>query len=229
MPRSRPGSGHRITDGTGEAVAMSGIGPLEPGEGTLARDEPGPAGPPRTPWPYGPLARAYRRHRRAVLTAAALILLLSSGSYLYATRERPSPPAPSAPPYPSQVTDVSYLDAVATPPRDAGPRSFSFAVLVGVSSGPPVTVTRVSQPYAGLSVTSEPRPPFRTRAGTAQKVVITMHVRDCGKVPENVGLPFLDVTLRNTRAIQMHSFILGPRYARTLSGALRAACDNDSR
>ncbi|WP_344046745.1 Tat pathway signal sequence domain protein [Streptomyces thermoalcalitolerans] len=208
---------------------MSGIGPLEPGEGTHAWDAPGAAGPPRIPWAYGPLARAYRRHRRAVLTAATLILLLASGSYLYATRERPSPPAPSAPPYPSQVTDISYLDAVATPPRDAGPRSFSFAVLVGVRSGPPVTVTRVSQPYAGLSVTSEPRPPFRTKAGTAQKVVITMHIRECKKAPESAGLPFLDVTLRNARAIQVHSFILGPRYAQSLSEALRAACDNDSR
>ncbi|PZG83975.1 hypothetical protein C1I97_34360, partial [Streptomyces sp. NTH33] len=128
-----------------------------------------------------------------------------------------------------RVTDISYLDAVATPPRDAGPRNFSFAVLVGVQSGPPVTVTRVDQPYAGLSVTSEPRPPFRTKAGTAQNVVITMHIRECGKVPESAGLPFLDVTLRNARAIQTHSFILGPRYAQALSQALQVACGNDFR
>jgi hypothetical protein len=212
---------------------VSGVGPLEPGEGTRAWDAPGPDDPPRTTPAYGPLGGLYQRHRRAVLTTAALILLLAGGSCLYATHERTPPPAPSPapslPPYPSQVTDISYLDAVATPPRDAGTRTFSFAVLVSVRSGPPVTVTRIDQPYAGLSVTSEPRPPFRTKAGSAQKIVITMHIQECGKVPENAGLPFLDVTLRNMRAIQAHSFILGSRYAQTLSQALQVACGNDFR
>lgn len=215
---------------------MSGIGPLEPGEGTRAwdatgpdTDPAGPDGPPRTESAYGPFARLHERHRRAVLVALALILLLAGGSYLHATRRHAPPPAPSLPPYPSQVTDISYLEAVATPSRDAGTRSFSFAVLVGVRSGPPVTVTRIDQPYAGLSVTSEPRPPFRAKAGTAQNVVITMHIKECEKAPESAGLPFLDVTLRNTRAIQTHSFILGPRYAQTLSQALQVACGNDFR
>ncbi|WP_073952486.1 Tat pathway signal sequence domain protein [Streptomyces kebangsaanensis] len=212
---------------------MSGIGPLEPGEGTHAWDTPGPdthpEGPLRTRPAHGPIARFHERHRRASLAALALILLLAGGSYLYATRRHTPPPAPSLPPYPSQVTDISYLDAVATPPRDAGTRSFSFAVLVGVRSGPPVTVTRIAQPYAGLSVTSEPRPPFRTKAGTAHNVAITMHIKECGKVPASAGLPFLDVTLRNARAIQVHSFILGPRYAQALSQALQVACGNDFR
>jgi hypothetical protein len=47
-------------------------------------------------------------------------------------------------------------------------------------------------------------------------------------VPEEAGLPFLDVTLRNTRAMQVQSFILGPRYAQALSSAVRVACDDDS-
>jgi hypothetical protein len=55
-----------------------------------------------------------------------------------------------------------------------------------------------------------------------------MRVTDCGKAPENPGLPFLDVTLRNTRAIEAHSFILGEHYARDLSDALQVACSNDS-
>ncbi|MER6977540.1 hypothetical protein ABT317_11095, partial [Streptomyces carpinensis] len=132
------------------------------------------------------------------------------------------------PPFPAQVVDVSYLDPAVTP-AGAPPGSFSFAVLVSVDSGPPVTVTRISQPYAGLSVTSEPRPPFRTEAGSARKIVVTMHVTECGIVPENAGLPFLDVTLRNVRAMQVQSFILGPRYAQALTEGLRGACGNDSR
>ncbi|MEU6808471.1 hypothetical protein ABZ920_05575 [Streptomyces sp. NPDC046831] len=95
---------------------------------------------------------------------------------------------------------------------------------VEVGSGPPVETIRVSQPYAGLAVTPSPATPFRTKARAPRKVTITMHVTECGKVPENAGLPFLDVTLRNTRAMQAQSFILGPRYAAALSEALRAVC-----
>jgi hypothetical protein len=79
-----------------------------------------------------------------------------------------------------------------------------------------------------MSVTSTPRVPFTTTAGTSRKVVITMHVSQCRKVPWNAGLPFLDVTLRNTRAIEVHSFILGQRYAQHLSEALQVACSNGS-
>ncbi|MFI1163728.1 Tat pathway signal sequence domain protein [Streptomyces sp. NPDC020801] len=205
---------------------MSGVGPVEPGEGTRAWDTPDPAEP-LLPGPRpGRLARLYDRHRRAALITAAATLLLAGGGYLYATRQHQPPPP--APPFPSQAVDVTYLDP-ATTPRHAAPRSFSLAVLVSVQTGPPVTVTRISQPYAGLTLTSAPPAPFRTAAGSARKIVITMHVTECGKVPENAGLPFLDVTLRNARAIEVHSFILGTRYAHALSDALQVACGNSFR
>ncbi|MFF5493063.1 Tat pathway signal sequence domain protein [Streptomyces aquilus] len=204
---------------------MSGVGPVEPGEGTHAlesRDGPDAAAPPR---PRGRVGEWYARHRRATLATATATALLVGGACLYATR--PQPPAPPDPPYPSQVTDVHYLSGEATP-AGAGPHSFSFGVELSVLAGPPVTVTRVSQPFAGMSVTSMPKVPFRTSAGTSRKVVITMHVSQCRKVPWNAGLPFLDVTLRNTRAIEVHSFILGQRYAQHLSEALQVACSNGS-
>lgn len=125
------------------------------------------------------------------------------------------------------MVDVSYLGEVLVPPGTR-PRTFAFEVLLGVESGPPVTVTRVTQPYAGISLTSAPRAPFRTKAGSAHKVVITLRVTECGKAPKDAGLPFIDVTLRNARAIQVHSFILGTRYAHDLSEALQVACSNDS-
>ncbi|WP_225822520.1 Tat pathway signal sequence domain protein [Streptomyces naphthomycinicus] len=219
---------------------MTGIGPLEPGEGTRAWDGPRaegrrPAeGAPATPAArytrdalYAAYAR-YARHRWIAFTLLAAIALLAGGGYLAATRPQQRPhsahsPAPA--PYPVQVVDVTYLDGRTTP-AGAPPRSFSFAVLLSVTSGPPVTVTRVAQPYAGLSLTTEPSVPFQTKAGSARKVTITMHVTKCGKAPRNASLPFLDVTLRNTRAIQTQSFIPGPRYAEDLSGALEVACSN---
>ncbi|MGW1796346.1 Tat pathway signal sequence domain protein [Streptomyces sp. NPDC001984] len=213
---------------------MSGVGPVEPGEGTRAwdthdghgtygahdADGSRPHGPPRAH-----LAALYARHPRATLALVTTAALLAGGGYLYATRPQQPPPPP--PPYPAQVVEMAYLDAESTP-AGAPPRSFSFAVRMTVESGPPVTVTRVTQPYAGLALVSAPRTPFRTRAGFPREVTITMHVTDCGKVPKDAGLPFLEVTLRNTRAIQAQSFILGPRYARHLSRAVQVACSNDS-
>ncbi|WP_331462022.1 hypothetical protein [Streptomyces sp. KMM 9044] len=112
-------------------------------------------------------------------------------------------------------------------PQATGPetdkRNFTFAIELAVESDPPVTVTRISQPYAGLSATSSPRTPFRTKAGSPRKVAVTLRITECGGLPGNAGLPFLDVTLRNARAIQTHSFILGPRYAQDLSLALQVA------
>ncbi|MGW4545752.1 Tat pathway signal sequence domain protein [Streptomyces violaceorubidus] len=198
---------------------MSGIGPVEPGEDTRVRDTP----PPR---PRGRLALRYERHRRTVLASGAVLVVLAGGGYLYASRSQPRPAPP--PPYPSQAIDLVYVTpATGSPATAAG--VFSFTVLLSVRSGPPVTVTRLTQPYDGLSMTSSPAAPFQTKSHSARKIVVTLRVTECEKAPRNPGLPFLDVTLRNTRAIEAHSFILGARYAQDLSQALEVACGNDSR
>ncbi|MEU6099660.1 Tat pathway signal sequence domain protein [Streptomyces flaveolus] len=205
---------------------MSGTGPVEPGEGTHAREA--PQHPRRPARPRGRLGRGYARHRRAVHAAVAGLVVLAGGGYLYAGRPQERPALPPPPPLPSQVVELVYLDPVAGP-GNAPASGFSFAVLLSVRSGPAVTVTRVSQPYAGLSATSTPAAPFQTKPHSARKIIVTLRVTECEKAPRNPGLPFLDVTLRNTRAIEDHSFILGTRYAQHLSEALQVACGNDSR
>ncbi|MEU5222973.1 Tat pathway signal sequence domain protein [Streptomyces toyocaensis] len=199
---------------------MSGVGPVEPGEGTYVQDAP-PAPLAQQGFPAG----RFERHRRVVLGTMLTSAVLAGSGYLYVTRPRPEPPP--APPYPSQVTGIEYLRPGPTSSNTAS-RGFTFEVAVSTESGPPVTVTRISQPYAGLSVTSSPRTPFRTKAGSPRKIMITLRVTECGNAPRNAGLPFLDVTLRNTRAMQVHSFILGPQYAQDLSRALQVACSNKS-
>ncbi|MFD5443529.1 Tat pathway signal sequence domain protein [Streptomyces tendae] len=198
---------------------MTGIGPVEPGEDTRVRDAP----PPR---PRGRLALRYERHRRTVLTSGAVLVALAGGGYLYANRSQPQPAPP--PPYPSQAVDLVYV-APTTGSPGATADAYSFTVLLSVRSGPPVTVTRLTQPYDGLSVTSSPAAPFQTKSHSARKIIVTLRVTECEKAPRNPGLPFLDVTLRNARAIEAHSFILGARYAQDLSRALEVACGNDSR
>lgn len=205
-------------------MELSGVGPVEPGEGTCAWDtveHPPASGHRQT---LERLAAVCARHRRAVLGAAGACVLLSGGGYLFATRPHSPPPDPA--PYPSQAIDIRYLGregSQADPPGG----SFTFAVRVTALSGPTITVMGISQPYAGLSLTSVPRPPFRTRTGFGHKIIVTMNVTECASTPRNAGLPFLDVTLRNTRAMEDHSYILGERYAHDFAEALRATCDND--
>ncbi|MFJ5259004.1 Tat pathway signal sequence domain protein [Streptomyces sp. NPDC088387] len=196
---------------------MSGVGPVEPGEGTHQWEAPPERGP-----AHGPAGRLRPRQRRRILAGAAATGLVIAAGYLYATRPEP-PPAPE-PPYPSQVVGLHYTGTHDTAAR-AG--SFVFSVDVTARSGPDVTVVRIGQPYAGLSLTSIPRAPFRTTTGIPRKITISMKVTDCGKVPRNVVLPFLDVTLRNARAIEAHSFILGEHYAQDLADALQVACGNE--
>ncbi len=200
-------------------AVVSGIGPVEPGEDTRVQEAP----PPRPP---GRLALIHGRHRRIVLAATAALAVLAGGGYLYASR--PQPPSAPPPPYPSQAIDLVYVAPVTGSPVTAAD-GFSFTVLLSVRSGPPVTVTRLTQPYDGLSVTSSPAAPFQTKSHSARKIIVTLRVTECEKAPRNPGLPFLDVTLRNARAIEAHSFILGTRYAQDLSRTLEVACSNDSR
>lgn len=114
-------------------MAVSGVGPVEPGEGTRAHDT---AEADSAPAPRRPRTRAGRwfdEHRRAALTAALALALVAVGGYVHLTR--PRNPPPPAPPYPSQVVDITYRDPVADP-KGKGPHSFSFAVDLSVDSGP---------------------------------------------------------------------------------------------
>ncbi|MER8014750.1 Tat pathway signal sequence domain protein [Streptomyces griseoluteus] len=188
---------------------MTGIGPLEPGEDTWAR-EPAEARPAPRPW-----------QRRTLLIPAIACAVVAAGATLWATRPPPAPPPEL--PFPAQTVTVTFLAG-----RTTAPPSLAFDVRLAMESGPPVTATRVSQPYAGMSAESEPRAPFRTASGSSRVITVTMRVTKCGRVPKNAALPFLEVTLRNARAIQTQSFILGPRYARYLSGALGEACDEST-
>ncbi|MEV6181843.1 Tat pathway signal sequence domain protein [Streptomyces sp. NPDC052016] len=203
---------------------MSGVGPVEPGEGTRAWKPPASDAPSLSRLLLKRAVSWSARHRRVALVTGSAAVLLAGAGYLHATRTPPPPSVP--PPFPSQVVAIAYLGAQA-PPAGAAGRSFRFGVEITTRAGPPVTVVRISQPYAGLSVSAAPAPPFRGSSGSAKTVVITMQVADCANAPRGVGLPFLDVTLRNTRAMEDHSFILGDRYAHDLSQALQVACSNE--
>lgn len=199
---------------------MSGVGPVEPGEGTRGLER-----PPARPRPLPPWAARAARHRRALVAAAAAIALAGAGGYLYAARPRPPAPVAAAePPAPSQVVSFAYGHPV--DPAEPG-SAFAFTVRVAASSGPPVTVERITQPSRALAVASRPRPPLVVAAGEARDLVVEIRAVDCVHVARNSGLPFLEVTLSNRRQKEEHGYILGDRYARDLSDALTRACPED--
>ncbi|MFI7317333.1 Tat pathway signal sequence domain protein [Streptomyces venezuelae] len=186
------------------------IGPVEPGEDTYGHET--------TP-PHSARPRTLR-FRRTTLAAATAAITGTAAIAYYVTRPEPPPPPP--PPWPSQSVSVTYEGDMSRP--RAGDRTFTFAVAFAQESGPPATVRRVTQPSAALSVSTAPLTPFELKSGSPRKLIITMHIRECGEVPRNAGLPFLEVTLRNVRAMEKQSYILGPEYANDLSAALTTAC-----
>ena len=151
----------------------------------------------RTPCrPVGPTARQ-RLRPAAILPASA----------------RPAPAAPVAADGSAARSDPSTKDP---PPRT------SRGVLVG-RAGP-------VRPAAGHTgrFTSRPtaagRVPVRVKPGQAAEARVRYVVTDCRAAPADTGFPFLDVTLRNTRAIREPGRIPGADHALDLSENLHAAC-----
>ncbi|MFD3522966.1 Tat pathway signal sequence domain protein [Streptomyces sp. NPDC058653] len=193
---------------------MSAIGPVEPGESTYHRpDDPFTGAPPARPH----LTLPPRHRRKAAFGAAAL---LTAGGCLYVLTA-PSPPPEPPPPWPSQVVGFAYRGAA---PKGEHAGAFTFGVSVTTEPGRRVTVDAITQPSAALAVSTEPPAPFTVPAGGSREVLVTVYVLDCAEVPRNAGLPFLDVTLRNERAIQKQSRILGGGYPEDLGTAIETTC-----
>ncbi|WP_405819345.1 Tat pathway signal sequence domain protein [Streptomyces sp. NBC_00838] len=194
---------------------MSGIGPVEAGEDTY----PHPEAPLTGAAPVRVRLTVPARHRRKAALAAAATL--TAGVCVYVLNAPEPPPAPP-PPWPSQVVGFHYAGASAGTGR---PGAFTFTVTLTTEPGRRVTIDAITQPSAALAVSTRPSAPFTVEPGGSREVLVTVYVLDCGEVPRNAGLPFLDVTLRNERAVQKQSRILGGGYPEDLGAAIEKACD----
>ncbi|MGW2555815.1 hypothetical protein [Streptomyces sp. NPDC001635] len=199
---------------------MSGIGPVEPvepAESERGHDVVGSDAPRLSDrW-----NRLSSRTRTAALGAAALGV---TAALLFL----PAPPSaaprkPDLPPWPANVTSFSYA-GVARRATPASPVA-TFRFDISVRSGPPVTVSAIKAGFTGLHARTAPNSSITVRAGTTGRIALEISVSGCSGLPLNPDLPFLDVTLRNKRAIQDHSFIFDGTYARDLSELLHTACD----
>ncbi|MBB6416921.1 hypothetical protein [Streptomyces sp. AK010] len=134
----------------------------------------------------------------------------------------PYDPAAAPTPWPATVTAWHHLGRAGS--LNSPGRTGRFRIAVAAEHGPAVTLRVAGTSYPGLTARAVPGPAFTVPAGTPRGITVEITVSDCSALSAEVDHPFLDVTLRNTRAIQRHSFIFGRAYARDLSGLFRAAC-----
>ncbi|MDX3450489.1 hypothetical protein PV396_00775 [Streptomyces sp. ME02-8801-2C] len=200
---------------------MTGIGPVEPVNSSDAQEtyEVIGADTPRLTdrWQAAP-----PRVRRAVVGTAVLAATTAAVIALL-------PPEDSAPtstlvpmPGPANVTTFRYTGLAAT--FDSTPASGLFRFAVTVHSGPPVTLRVTGAGAEGLTARISPAQNSAIDAGTTHRITVQISVADCARLPRDTRHPFLDVTLRNTRAIQRHRFNFGGAYPDDLSELLARAC-----
>ncbi|WP_419994070.1 hypothetical protein [Streptomyces boninensis] len=169
------------------------------------------------------------RIRRLLLLTGGLLLVVGLIGYGLATRRAAAPGPPRVPartpvPYPLQSTELRYIKIDGP---IAGEKVFHVRMTAKSSTG--ASITRVTQGYDGLRLKIGPPVPIELPQGQNVKFTVTFEARLCRGVPLHARMAYLDVTLRNTRAIQAYSAILGDRYAADLSTALRALCEHPNR
>lgn len=158
------------------------------------------------------------RFRQRTAAGAGLAVLAVLGAYALATRPEPEPPA--AVPYPIHSTHFSFL-GIETP--KLGDNTFDVQLTATSETG--ASLEKITQGYGGLRLSVHPALPLRLPGGQPTRVTVRFEVVRCAGLPVDASLPSLRVTLRNTRAIQDYSSILGGTYAAELSRALRTICE----
>ncbi|WP_328870629.1 hypothetical protein OHT76_11250 [Streptomyces sp. NBC_00287] len=160
---------------------------------------------------------------RAAVLATGLAGLAAAGALLLS----PDDPEPRDPldlsAWPVNVTRWDYLGTGSTANSPATSGRYRFAV--SVLRGPDVTLRVTGAAFDGIRAQTVPRPEFTVPGGTTRRITVEISVSDCSELPLDAGFHYLDVTLRNTHAIQRHSFIFGGAFSRDVSELLHAACD----
>ncbi|MFJ8042707.1 hypothetical protein ACIRBX_19670 [Kitasatospora sp. NPDC096147] len=192
-------------------MSGDGLGPVEAGDGTV-RTEGGPT---------GRLMRAQRelglRRRYALLGLAVAVTALLVFHAL--ERDPPARAAPAPVPYPAQLARLTVPGG-----GTADGRHLSLSADFRVEGAEPVELLAVTQPYPGISLSVRGGLPLTMAGDRTVRLRLEYDLTDCSTVPVGVGLPYIDVTLRNTRAIQTVSQIPGTVYAESLAHWLGSAC-----
>ncbi|WP_338695480.1 hypothetical protein V2W30_10160 [Streptomyces sp. Q6] len=192
---------------------MTGIGPVEPYDpGTDSPAHPGEAIGTDAPRPGDRWAALPARRRR---TAAALVAAVAATATFLVTRPDPPPPAPAS--WPSQTTTLHYDG----PGKHAG----RFAFTVSITGEDPVIVRHLGTGIPQLAATVTPALPRIVQPDSPARLSVRIAVQDCATLPAGINQPYVELTLRNRRAQQRHSFIFEGRYPRDLWRWIHTVCD----
>jgi hypothetical protein len=159
-----------------------------------------------------------RGFRATCLSAVAVLLIAAGVGYFLASR--PEPPLMAQPLHSTKFTYVGI--------RDPEPHEKTFLADFTVLSETGAELEKITQGYEALALRSRPLLPLALPRDEATRLTVQFRVKRCAEVPLDAALPFLDVTVRNKRAIQVFSKIPGEEYAADLSRALRSLCGRHS-
>ncbi|WP_070019675.1 hypothetical protein, partial [Streptomyces nanshensis] len=184
------------------------------------------------------------RTRRAAAVAVCLVVLAGGGYALAAgqltperapstSRQGPGPgPGPDTAlpsaasrrmPYPAQAAHITF-DRLAVSDRSRR----TFTVEMHATATVPLTVLDVGQGYDAVDLRLAGRQPLTVSPDGPRTLLLKARVTNCDRVPLRARSPFLNVTLRNSRARQELSVIPGERYADALTHAFRTLCGRDT-
>jgi hypothetical protein len=125
-------------------------------------------------------------------------------------------------PYPTSVTSLHYVGLAGPLPTHVTTGEFRFTM--SVERGTPVSMQAVGTTFDGLWAAISPRLQVTVPARSSRNITVILSVADCTGLDRTPEPSFLNVTLRNTRAMQEHPFPLTGAYAKDVSALVHTAC-----
>jgi len=179
----------------------------------------GGTGPGRLERRLGAWWQALGPRRRRAGTAGLVLAVAAALAVPALTHRTPAPPVP----LPGDLTAVRYL-GIGSVGTGLDNREFSIVITVGDTGTVPLTVRRIGQGYAGLTLAAQPVLPVTVRPGQLLTFSLRATVHDCAVIPPDDPYPVLLLTVSDGRATQVQSAVLGAPYILAMHGALLRAC-----
>ena len=168
---------------------------------------------------------AARRRRMLQVVGTAVVAAVVAVAAVVTTRDGGS--TGSAPPNRFYIDDtaavrITYLDSYLV---SAAQRRLEVALNVAPLQGQPVKITEISVSEGGVSVAPVGISATFDVPATGQNVLLLWTVQDCGRVPMDESMAYVEVITRSAGGFVMDRFtILGDRYAADISHLLHTIC-----
>lgn len=167
---------------------------------------------------------AARRRRTWQLSAAAAVVAVLAGAAALATRGGGTGSAPPSRVYVdnSAAVHITYLNSHLV---SAAERRLEVELRVTPIQSQPVKITGITVSEGGVSVAPVGTSDTLDIPATGQNLLLLWTVRDCGRVPMDESMAYVEVITLSPGGLVMDRFtILGDRYAADISRLLHTVC-----